>query len=610
MPPDLIPRETIFGNPVKANPHISPDGKKMAFVAPVDNVLNVWAGDIATGEYRPVTKDTDRGITSYFWSEDNRRILYVRDVGGNENWRLYDVNLETMEIRDLTPYENVQVQIIDHNKHFPDDLLIAMNKENEQVHDVYHLHLPTGEMRMVAKNPGNIAEWLVDAHMKVRGAMVATPEGGYDLIYRNTEESEWKKIMSWNSEDALVSGPLCFTEDDQFLYLRDSRDVNASRLIKMNLTTGERNVLAEDSEYDVSGVIVEPDTYEVQAVVFMKAREEWVVLDPSIADDLAAIRTLNSGDFFLPSRDRDNQTWLVGFTTDDGPVPYYTYDRKTKQGAFLFYTRPELTKYKLAPMEPISFQSRDGLTIHGYLTLPIGEPGKNLPLVLNVHGGPWHRDNWGYHPEAQWLANRGYACLQVNFRGSTGYGKNFLNAGNREWGRNMQNDLTDAVKWAVDQGYADPKRLAIYGGSYGGYAALAGATFTPDLFNCAIAIVGPSNLMTFVRSIPPYWSTFLAMLHQRVGNPDTEPDFLMSRSPLSKVDQIRIPMLIAQGANDPRVKRAESEQIVQAMKDNGIDHQYMLFEDEGHGFAKTENRLKFYAEAERFLAKHLGGRVE
>ena len=326
--------------------------------------------------------------------------------------------------------------------------------------------------------------------------------------------------------------------------------------------------------------------------------------------DFDNIGGIHQGDFFIISRDNADTTWVVAFTVDNGPVPFYAYDRKSQKATFLFDNQPELNKYTLATIEPISFTSRDGLTIHGYLTLPQGEQKTDLPMVLNVHGGPWGRDAWGYRPDAQWFANRGYACLQVNFRGSTGYGKNFLNAGDREWGRNMHNDLVDAVQWAIDKGITDPKKVAIFGGSYGGYAALVGATFTPDLFCCAVDIVGPSNLNTLIRTIPPYWSTFRATFHKRVGNPDTEEEFLNSRSPLFRVDQIKIPILIGQGANDPRVKQAESEQIVEAMKSKGIDYEYMLFPDEGHGFAKPENRLKFYAAAEKFLAKYLGGRYE
>lgn len=607
---ELIPREILFGNPVKTSPQISPDGTMMAYLAPVNNVLNVWVGKIGSDDYEPVTKDTDRGVRFYFWAADNKHIMYIQDKGGDENWRLYATNLETRETRDLTPYENVQVQIVDRDKHFPNELLIGMNKENPQVHDVYHLDLVSGELSLVAKNPGNFLGWVSDTNFKVRGALAATPDGGTELMVRENEQADWRKLIIWNPDDALTSAPVGFTKDGQSLYLEDSRNVNASRLVKMNIATGEISKIAEDPQYDVGSVMIHPDTYEVQAVAFNKDRVEWVVLDQSIKQDFDNIRDIHRGDFGIISRDNADATWILAFTVDNGPVPFYAYDRRARKASFLFDNQPDLNKYTLATMEPISFTSRDGMTVHGYLTLPPGKGRTNLPTVLDVHGGPWGRDAWGYNPEGQWFANRGYACLQVNFRGSTGYGKDFLNAGDKEWGRNMHDDLVDAVHWAIEQGIADPQKVAIYGGSYGGYAALVGATFTPDLFCCAVDIVGPSNLITLIRTIPPYWSTFLATFHKRVGNPDTEEEFLKSRSPLFKVDQIKIPMLIAQGANDPRVKQAESEQIVNAMKSKGIDYEYMLFPDEGHGFAKPENRLKFYAVAEKFLAKHLGGRYQ
>jgi dipeptidyl aminopeptidase/acylaminoacyl peptidase len=606
----LIPRTILFGNPSKTSPRISPDGKKMAYLAPVDNVLNVWVGTIGSDNDQPVTKDEDRGVRFYTWAADNQHILYIQDVGGNENWRIYATHIETRETRDLTPFDNVQARIIEHNKHFPNDLLLGLNKENPQVHDVYHLDLTTGDLTLVAKNPGNFAGWVSDPQLKIRGAVATTPDGGTELLIRDDEQSEWRKIITWGPDDALTSSPISFTLDGQALYLEDSRDANASRLVRYHIATGEIDVLADDPQYDVSNVIIHPDTYEIQAVAFNKDRVEWQILDPTIEVDFDRIREIHQGDFFLLSRDDADETWLLAFTVDNGPVPFYAYERKNATVHFLFDNQPELNNYTLAHMKPVIIPARDGLALHSYLTLPPEIPASNLPVVLNVHGGPFARNTWGYNPEAQWFANRGYACLQVNFRGSTGYGKDFLNAGNREWGGKMHDDLVDAVQWLIGQGIADPKRIAIYGGSYGGYAALVGATFTPDLFCCAVDIVGPSNLITLIKTIPPYWSTQLAMFKQRVGDPDTEQEFLWSRSPLSRVDQIQVPMLIAQGANDPRVKQAESEQIVEAMKQKGINYEYMLFPDEGHGFAKPENRLKFYAAAEHFLARHLGGRYE
>ncbi len=608
--PRLIPRRVLFGNPHRADPQVSPDGTRLAFLAPLDGVLNVWTGPLAGDAFEPITHDTDRGIRVYFWAHDGEHLMYLQDVGGDENWRLHGVHLASGAVTDLTPFEKVQVQLVARDKRHPAELLIAMNRDDARLHDVYHVDLGTGALTQVAKNPGNVLGWLADVQFRVRGAVTSTPDGGTQLLVRDDPVEEWRPFVTWSAEDAMSSWPLGYTLDGKDLYLVDSRDVNAARLVRTDLASGESEVLAEDPQYDVGGVVVHQDTREIQMVAFTRARHEWQVLDPAIAEDVAAIRRLSPGDFGIHSRSHDDRTWVIEFIEDRRPVAYYAYDRAARSGRLLFTTRPDLAAYTLAAMEPVAFPARDGLELHGYLTIPAGAKAVNLPLVLDVHGGPWHRDTWGYDPEAQWLANRGYACLQVNFRGSTGYGKAFLNAGNKEWGGRMHDDLVDAVRWAVARGIADPARIAIYGGSYGGYAALAGATFTPDLFRCAVDIVGPSNLITFIETIPPYWSSYLAMLHDRVGNPDTEADFLRARSPLTHVDRITIPMLIAQGANDPRVKQSESEQIVAVMREKGIDHEYLLFPDEGHGFAKPENRLKFYAAAERFLARHLGGRFE
>ncbi len=608
--PPLIPRDVLFGNPEKALPLLSPDGRRLAYLAPVDGVLNVWVGAPGGAGDRPVTHDTDRGIRQYFWGRDSAHILYLQDKGGDENWRLFSVDLAQGTERELTPYPSVQVQVVDHNKHFPHDVVIAMNRTDARLHDAYRLDLETGEARLVAENPGNVVQWVTDAQLRVRGAVAARDDGGFDLLLRGAEAEPWARALTWSAEDALTSGPVTFSGDGRSLVLRDSRGANAARLLRRPLDGGEPTVLAADPEYDVAEVLLHPDTYEVQLASFVRARRNWVVLDPALAPDMAAVRSLRDGDFLVYDRTDADDRWLVGFTQDTAPASYYAFDRAVGRAEFLFTTRPALERYTLAVMEPISFPARDGLEIHGYLTRPPGVARTGLPLVVDVHGGPWHRDEWGYDPEAQWFANRGYACLQVNFRGSTGYGKRFVNAGDREWGGKMHDDVVDGVRWAIAQGIADPARIAIYGGSYGGYAALVGATFTPELFRCAVSIVGPSNLLTFIDTIPPYWSSYRTMLYQRVGNPETEPEFLKSRSPLFHVDRIRIPMLIAQGANDPRVNRAESEQIVAAMGAKGIDHEYLLFEDEGHGFAKPENRLRFYAAAERFLARHLGGRAE
>jgi len=606
----LIPREVLFGNPEKTSPRLSPDGKRLAYLAPKDGVLNIWVGAVGGDDFEPVTDDRKRGIRLFFWAEDDRHIVYLQDADGDENWRIHAVDPSTKADRDLTPFDDVQAQILDKSQHFPDTLLVALNKESPELHDVYRLTLSTGDLELIAKNPGNVVGWVSDANFEIRAAMAATPDGGFDLLVREDDDADWSKLLGWDKEDALSSAPLSFTKSGDEMYLLDSRGTNAARLVLLNLASGDMAPLIEDPRYDVGQVLIHPDTHEAQAAAIERARTEWTVLDDTIREDFDHINTLNRGDFAVTSRDRADDNWLVAFTTDDGGASYYAYDRKGKTGEHLFDARPDLAGYTLTRMDPVTFTARDGLTVEGYLTLPPGVEPENLPLVLNVHGGPWARDGWGYDPEAQWFANRGYACLQVNYRGSTGYGKDFINAGDREWAGKMHDDLVDAVAWAVDAGVADSERVAIHGGSYGGYAALVGATFTPDLFRCAVDIVGPSSLITLIQSIPPYWRPMISTFHERVGNPDTEEDFLKSRSPLFFVDRIKIPMLIAQGANDPRVKQAEAEQIVAAMKEKGIDHEYLLFEDEGHGFARPENRLKFYAAAERFLAKHLGGRYE
>ena len=608
--PPLIPREILFGNPAKENPQISPDGKRLAYLAPVDGVLNVWVGVIGGDRYRPVTRDSDRGVRIYFWGYDNDTILYLQDMCGDENWRLYSANVTSASTKELTPFANVQVQILAYEKRFPDEMVIGMNKEDPSKHDAYRLNLQTSELRLVATNPGNVTGWVTDPHLAVRGAVSATPDGGFDLLVRDTEQADWHTVVTWDADDGLNSGPVGFTGDGSGMYLADSREHNATRLVRFDIATGQTDILAQDPDYDAGRTMIHPDTYEVQAVGFVRSRLEWTVLDAAVRSDFAAIAKINSGDFAVTDRTVADDIWLVGFTQDIGPVSYYIFDRGEKSAQFLFYNRPELAASTLAPMEPVSFSSRDGITIHGYLTRPVGAPPEPLPMVLNVHGGPWHRDTWGYDSEAQWLANRGYATLQINFRGSTGYGKKFVNLGDREWGGRMHDDLVDAVHWAIDRNIADPARVAIYGGSYGGYAALVGATFTPELFCCAVDVVGPSNLLTFINTVPPYWSAFLEMLYRRVGHPERDQEFLRDRSPLFHVDEIKIPILIAQGANDPRVKQDESEQIVAAMQQKGIDHEYILFSDEGHGFAKPDNNLKFHASAERFLAKYLGGRYE
>jgi dipeptidyl aminopeptidase/acylaminoacyl peptidase len=616
---DLIPRTVLFGNPERTFPRLSPDGTRLAWIAPRDGVLNVWVAPLRVdpgqqdavdwAAAQVVTDDRDRGIRMFTWAHDARHLLYIQDTGGDENWRLHDVNLETGQRRDLTPFTGVQVQLLAGNKKFPTEVLIGLNRDNPQLHDVYRLDLLTGDLTLVEKNPG-FAGWIADEDLVVRGAYAPLPDGSMDVMVRDQAGGQWRQLMSIPADDVTTTDVVSFSEDGQSLLVITPLDANTSRLLRVDVATGTTEVLAEDPEADVDGVVLHPDTLEPQIVTVLKDRTEFIVLDPAIEADLKAVRALHPGDPSISGREHPNSPWLATFTNDASSVAYYVYDPGAHTGHFLFDARPELSRYELAAMEPFSFTSRDGLTVHGYLTFPPGADRRDLPAVVDVHGGPQVRDEWGWNPEAQWLANRGYLCVQVNYRGSTGYGKDFVTAGDHEWGAKMHDDLIDAVDHIVGQGWADRDKVAIYGGSYGGYAALVGAAFTPDVFRCAVDIVGPSNLKTLLETIPPYWTPMIAQLYKRVGNPETEADFLWSRSPLSRARDIRIPLLIAQGANDPRVKQAESEQIVAALAEAGIDHEYMLFPDEGHGFAKPQNRLKFYAAAERFLAKYLDGRFE
>lgn len=604
--PPLIPRAVLFGNPERSGPQLSPDGKRMAYLAPDKGVLNVWVRTLGQSDDKVVTSDRKRGIRSYFWQQDSSHVLYVQDQDGDENWHLYQTDLKTGMTRDLTPFKGITAQIVAMDEKRPDTLLVGLNHRDPRLHDVYRLNLKNGALDLDTQNPGDVLGFEADRSLAVRAAQVMKPDGSTEIRVRDSVTSPWRAFLSW-SADETNGGVASFTPDGKGIWVMSSVGANATRLLQVDLATGKQKVVSEDPMYDLSGLLVHPTKHTLEAVNYTKARREWVVLDPAVQPDFAALRAVRDGDFGIVSRDKADKTWLVAYTVDDGPVYWYSYDRATRKAALLFSNQPKLEGAKLAKMKPVSFKAKDGLTIHGYLTLPEGVPAKGLPLIVNVHGGPWARDTWGYRPEVQWMANRGYAVLQVNFRGSTGYGKAYLNAGDKEWGRKMHQDLLDGRDWVVKQGIADPKKVAIYGGSYGGYATLAGLAFTPTEFTCGVDIVGPSNLATLLASIPPYWAPMKALFTKRMG--DTEA-ILKERSPLYQAGDIVRPLLIAQGANDPRVKQAESDQIVAAMRKNGQAVDYLLFPDEGHGFARPENRMKFYAAAEAFLARHLGGRAE
>lgn len=605
--PPLIPRELLFGNPERTSPSLSPEGKYLAYIAPDEkNILQVWLKTVGQEETQSLTRDPKRGIRFFFWTYNPDQLIYVQDSDGDENWHLYLVNVQTQVVRDLTPFQGVRAQVVNLDHNFPDQILVGMNLRDPQVFDIYQVNLKNGAVDFHTENPGNIVSWTADAQFNIRAASSSSDDGGFDLLYRETPEHPWETLRHWGPDEE--GGAAFFSNDGKILYMVGNHDANAERLIALDLSTRKETVIAEDPEYDIGGLLAHPTTRKIEAVSFYKDQEEWQIIDPIIAEDIEAIKQIRPGEFGI-SRTLSDEKWLISFVTDDGPVYFYVYDRPTKTHSFLFSNKPKLEGLSLAAMEPISYTAIDGLTIHGYLTKPVGVE-LPAPTVLLVHGGPWARDTWGYDSQAQWLANRGYAVLQVNFRGSTGYGKAFLNAANREWAGKMHQDLIDGVNWLVENGISQKDKIAIMGGSYGGYATLVGLTFTPEVFACGVDIVGPSNIITLMQSIPPYWEPIRKNFYHRVGNLDTEPEFLKERSPLFFVDRIEKPLLIGQGANDPRVKQAESEQIFEAMKQAGKPVEYALYADEGHGFARPENRLHFYGVAEEFLAKYLGGRFE
>ena len=611
--PTLIPREVLFGNPEKSAPDISPDGKLLAYLAPDQGVMNVWVRTIGREDDRVITSDRKRGIRSFYWRQNNSHILYTQDQNGDENWRLYQTDLKTRETRDLTPFEGVRTDVIQFDPRFPDQILVQMNKRDPALFDVYRLDLKSGKAELDTQNPGDVKIWAADNNLQVRALVAELADSSSEVRVRDDIKSPWRTLMKVGADDTQSLWVNSFSPDDQKVWLVSSAGANAARLVEINAGTGEQKVLAEDGEYDVANLLLHPRKHALEAVQFVRARSEWRLIDPSLKPDFDALGKVRDGDFEIVSRDVADETWIVSYVMDNGPIYYYAYNRGTKRAQLLFSNHPALEKYALARMRPISFQSRDGLMIHGYLTLPVGLKPKRLPMVLLVHGGPWSRDTWRFNATVQWLANRGYSVLQVNYRGSTGYGKRHMLAGIHEWAGKMHDDLIDGVNWAIRQGYVDPRRVGILGGSYGGYATLVGLTFTPEVFACGVDVVGPSNLVTLIKTIPPYWQTSVGSLFYRhVGNPEDPKDTeeMKARSPLYKVDRIKAPLLIGQGANDPRVKQAESEQIVTAMRRANKTVQYVLYSDEGHGFRRPENRLHFYSKAEEFLAKYLGGRFE
>lgn len=611
---DLVPREILFGNPEKSSARISHDGRHLAFLAPDEGVLNVWIAPVADlGSARAITRDRKRGIRNFFWAYTGEHIVYLQDKGGDENWRAYAVEIGSEKETDLTPIEGVRAEIqqVSHKK--PTSILVALNDRDEKYHDIHEVDLRTGKRKLVQKNE-RYAGFVTDDDYRVRFAVEPTEEGG--KRYLLAKGAAFEPFMDVSMEDDLTTAILGFDGTGRHLYMTDSRGRDTAALTQVPLPKGEAVVLYEHPKADVADLMLHPTKKTPQAAAAVYLRKEWQYFDHAVRADMEILKKVDRGEIEVTSRTLDDQLWTVAFLPDDGAVRYYLYDRKTKKAEKLFVSRPELEEVELSKMHPLEIPTRDGLTMVGYLTLPPGvtqdRPAEPLPMVLLVHGGPWARASWGYDPYHQWLASRGYAVLDVNFRGSTGFGKSFLNAANREWAAKMHDDLLDAVDWAVKEKIAQRDAVAIMGGSYGGYATLVGLTFTPETFACGVDIVGPSNLITLLESIPPYWAPFLALFKKRVGDPTTAEGkaFLTSRSPLTFADKIVRPLLIGQGANDPRVKQPESDQIVEAMKKNVIPVTYVLYPDEGHGFARPENRTSFNAVAEAFLAACLGGKAE
>ncbi len=617
----LIPRTLLFGNPERIRGRLSPSGELVSYVAPVDGIMNVWVGPANDlGAARPVTSDTSRGIQQYQWSASDDDLLYLRDTGGDENNHVHAVSLATGEIRDLTPYAGARAEIYGLSWSRPGEIVVGINDRNPEYFDVYRVALATGERSLLLEN-NEYGSFVIDDDLAVRVAVRPTEDGGGDMFRVDTgdEGPVFTQIASISAADNLSTTFLGMTPGNDAVHVITARDRDKAALMAMDLDDGSFAVVAENNLADVDAVMLEPTTREVLAYAATFTRQTWVPVQDGFGKHLENITKNTPGDMNLLGQTRDGNRWIFVSDAPGDPVPYYVYDRTTGDTNRLFSSYPELAAMPLRTMTPIVIESRDGLPLVSYLTLPPeadpdgdGKADAKAPLVLNVHGGPWARDTYGYDPTHQWLANRGYAVLSVNYRGSTGFGKAFVEAAVGEWAGKMHDDLLDAVDWAVVEGITDPDTVAIMGGSYGGYATLVGLTFTPDRFACGVDIVGPSNLQTLLGTIPPYWKSFFETFTRHLGDPRTEEGraLLQDRSPLNRVDAIQRPLLIGQGANDPRVKQSESDQIVDVMTEKNLPVTYVLFPDEGHGFARPQNRLAFFGITEGFLHTCLGGRFE
>jgi dipeptidyl aminopeptidase/acylaminoacyl peptidase len=616
----LIAREKFFGNPTRAAGRLSPDGKWLSWIAPREGVLNIYVAPAADPKAaRALTNETKRPIRTYFWSPDSRRILYINDKGGDENFLLYGVDVTSGQQRALTPFEKTRVQIVGVSNQVKDRILIGVNNRDPKWHDVYSLDLASGRLTPVMMNMGGYAGFIPDEQLNLRVATKARPDGGSDFYRVAAGRVEPTPFEQVTLEDSQTTNPAGFTTDGKILYWIDSRGRDTAALIAQDVATGRKTIVAQNARADIGGAMANPRTGRIEAYAVDYLKNEWFPLGNAVKGDLAFLEGRLRGEVNVVSRTDADDKWIVAVDPGTAPSSAWLYDRKGKTLTKLYSTRPELDDAALAAMHPVEIRTRDGLDMVSYLTLPPGSdpdgdgrPTRPVPMVLFVHGGPWGRDSYGYNPYHQWLANRGYAVLSVNFRASTGFGKKFISAGDLQWGGKMHDDLLDAVDWAVGRGVTSADKVAIMGGSYGGYATLAGLAFTPDKFACGVDIVGPSNLNTLLKTIPPYWEAIRAQFYKRMGDPTTPAGqaLLRERSPLFQADHIRRPLLIGQGQNDPRVNINESQQIVDALKAKNIPVTYVVFPDEGHGFARPQNNIAFNAVAENFLAKCLGGRAE
>lgn len=619
-PVELIPRQLLFGNPSRTAPQLNADGTMLSFLAPRDGVMNLWVCPVGKiEEAKALTAEKTRPLRTYFWSANGRDLLYAQDTGGDENFRLYAVDARSGTTRQLTDFPKTRVLIYGQSWSRPDEIVIGLNQRDPRWHDAWLLQLKTGALTLLHENRERLSGYTVDDGLTLRYATRSRPDGGWELLKFGAPGAALEPAVTVAYEDSDNTAVAGLTEDGGTLYLLDSRGRDKAVLKAMTVADGEETVLAQDARADIGGAWRDPATGRAQAYRVNYLRNEWHLLDASLAADFQLISERVKTEWSPGSRTKDSRLWIVTLNDATTPGAFLLYDRPARTLTKLFSARPELARKPLVPMHPIELKSRDGLTLASYLTLPPGSdrdgngrPEQPVPMVLLVHGGPWARDDHGFDTRHQWLANRGYAVLSTNFRGSTGFGKAFIRAADREWAGRMHDDLIDAVNWAVAERIAPKDKIAIMGGSYGGYATLVGLAFTPDVFACGVDIVGPANLQTLLGTIPPYWEAVRVKFARAIGdlNTDEGRKLLADRSPLSRAGAIKRPLLIGQGANDPRVKQAESDQIVAAMKEKKIPVTYVLYPDEGHGFARPENNLSFQAVAEAFLARCLGGRFE